>query len=446
MKSMAFVSGNRAFRRRLLNAFRVCLCGAFVLLQIPLAANAETEQNSGERLSVRTPTMREKVYKTLSEAQEKAEANQTAEAIAILDRMQNLGGLNSYEAAMMWKFYAFIYYSQENYDGAIQAYQNLLNQSDLPEALETEALYNLGQLYFVREDYKGAIKQLERWFKVVTNPTPMAYVFLAQAYYQTEEFGKALKPAQEAVDIMEEQGNVPREDWYLLLRAIHFKLNNYSAMARVLEKLVKHYPKKSYWVQLSGIYGELKQKDKRLSAMEIAYRQNLLEEEKELINLAQLFLLSEVPYKAAKVLEKGMKDGIIKEDEVNLRLLSNAWSMAQEVEKALPTLIQAAKISDTGELDVRLGQTYFQLNKWEEAVTSFRKGLEKGELDHADNAYMLLGLSLYNLERLSDAIYTFRLVAKYNDSKDEARRWIQYLEKEKERRELLAQSMRELES
>lgn len=418
-------------------AFRVYLCGACVLLLMPLAAHAET---------VTTPTLRENVYRTLSEAQEKAEANQTAEAIAVLDRMKNRGGLNSYEAAMMWKFYASIYYSQDNYDSAIQAYQNLLKQSDLPEALETEAFYNLGQLYFVREDYQGAIEQLERWFKVVSNPTPKAYVFLARAYYQTEQFGKALKPAQEVVDLVEKQGEVPKEDWYLLLRAIHFEQNNYAAMAGALEKLVKHYPKKSYWVQLASIYGELKQQDKRLSAMEIAYRQNLLDEENELINLAQLFLQADVPYKAARVLEKGMKDSIIKDNGDNLRLLSTAWSMARETEKAVPALTQAARISDTGELDVRLGQTYYQLDKWEEAVTSLRKGLEKGELDKAGTAYLLLGLSLYNLDRLDEATGTFRQAAKYDDSKDEARRWIQYLKKEKERREQLASSMRELET
>lgn len=378
-------------------AFRVCLCGACVLLQMPLAAHAQTDQNSSERKTVTTPTMRETVYRALSEAQEKAEANQTAEAIAILDRLQNRGGLNSYEAAMMWRFYASIYYSQDNYAGAIQAYQNLLNQSDLPQALETDALYSLGQLYFVREDYKGAIKMLERWLGLVNSPVPKAYVFLAQAYYQTEEFSKALTPIQRAVDIVEKQGKVPREDWYLLLRAIHFEQTDYAAMAGVLEKLVEHYPKKSYWVQLAGVYGELKQEDKRLSTLEVAYRQNLLDEKNELITLAQLFLRADVPYKAAKVLEKGMKDGIIKEDKDNLRILSSAWSMAQEAEKTLPTLIQAARISDTGELYVRLGQTYFKLDKWEEALNAFRQA------------------------------------AKYDDSKDEARRWIQYLEKDQQR-------------
>ncbi len=385
-------------------AFRAGFCLLFVLLQLTLTAHAQTDQDRSDRRTVETPTLRKKVFSTLSEAQTQAESNQTAEAIATLDRLQSRGGLNSYEAALMWRLYASLYFSQDNYDKAIQAYQNLLNQSDLPEALETEALYSLGQLYFVREAYEGAIRLLDRWFELVTNPNPRAYVFLAQAYYQLGQFSKALEPAQEAVDIVENQGEVPKEDWYMLLRAVHFERNDYAAMARVLERLVRHYPKKAYWIQLSDVYGELNQDGKRLSALEVAYRQNLLDEEKELIKLAQLLLQAEVPYKAARVLGKGIKDGKIRENEDNLLLLANAWSMAQEAEKSLPALIQVANLSNTGEMNLRLGQTYFQLDRLDEAIRSFRQA------------------------------------AKYDGSKDEARRWIEYLEKEKERREQLARN------
>lgn len=405
---------------------------------------AADEAQPEQRKTRKTPALREKTYKTLSEAQEKAEANKNAEAIAILDKLQNSGTLNSYEAAMMWKFYAFIYYSQEKYDDAIRSYEKLLQQDALPEALETEALYNLSQLYFVKEDYGNAIKQLKAWFKLVPTPTPRAYILLGQAYYQKEEYDAAIDPITKAIGMRESAGKVPEETWYLLLRAIYFEKNNFAATARVLEKLVSHYPKKDYWLQLSGIYGELKQEKNQLAAMEIAYRQNMLTEEKEWLSLAQLFLYNDVPYKAAKVLETGMKKGIIKEDKDNLKLLSYAWSASQEAKKALPVLIKAAQSSDTGELDVRLGQTYFQLDEFDKAVKSFRQGIKKGELDHVDNAYLLLGLSLYNMEQFEDAQYAFKEAAKYKDSKTAANQWLNFIDKEIERRNILAETMKSL--
>lgn len=425
------------------------------LLALTVAANAHfvtpvvnqawaAEAQADQRKTRKTPALREKIYKVLSEAQEKAEANKYAEAIAILDKLQNSGSLNSYEAAMMWKFYAFIYYSEEKFDDAIRSYEKLLQQDALPEALETEALYHLGQLYFVKEDYGNAINQLKSWFKLVPTPTPRAYILLGQAYYQKGDYDAAIEPIKKAISLRENSGKIAEENWYLLLRAIHFEKNNFAATAAVLEKLVSHYPKKDYWLQLSGIYGELKQEKNQLAAIEIAYRQNLLTKEKELLSLAQLFLYNDIPYKAAKVLETGMKNGVIKEDKDNLKLLSYAWSASQEAKKALPVLIKAAQTSDTGELDVRLGQTYFQLDEFDNAAASLRQGIKKGELDHEDNAYLLLGLSLYNMEKFEDAQYAFKEAAKYKDSKTQANQWLNFIEKEIERRNILARTMEAL--
>ncbi len=75
--------------------------------------------------------------------------------------------------------------------------------------------------------------------------------------------------------------------------------------------MIKHYPKKDYWVQLSAMYGELKDQQQQLAAMETAYVQDMLTEEKELVNLAYLFLANEVPYKAAKVLDQGIDEGVM---------------------------------------------------------------------------------------------------------------------------------------
>jgi len=403
---------------------------------------AHAEENATpQRQTKKTPALREKVYKVLSEAQAKAEDNHYAEAIAILDKLQKTDTLNSYEAAMMWKFYAFIYYSQDDYDQAIKAYDQLLRQEALPEVLETEALYHSGQLYFVKENYKKAIELLNRWFGLVTNPKPQAYILIGQAHYQQGNMDQALQFIQKAVAIEEQAGRTPKENWYLLLRAIYFEKNNYKEVAKVLEKLVRHYPKKSYWVQLSGIYGEIKQDKKQLSAMEIAYRQGLLDQEKEWLNLAQLFIYQDVPYKAAKVLDEGMKKGIVKEDQDNLKLLSYAWSASQEAKKALPVLQQAADQSKSGDLNIQLGTTYYQLDQWDQAVSAIRSGIKKGDLKKPGNAYLILGLSLFNMDEFDDALYAFKQAAKSEDSKTTANQWINYVQQEIERRTILAKTL-----
>ena len=81
-------------------------------------------------------------------------------------------------------------------------------------------------------------------------------------------------------------------------------------MLTLYEELVSFYPKKRYWVQLSGIYGELKEESKQLGALEAAHDQRLLDKENEYVVLYQLLMRAEAPYKAAKVIDYGIKESI----------------------------------------------------------------------------------------------------------------------------------------
>ena len=53
----------------------------------------------------------------------------------------------------MWNFYAYTHMDQENYLEAIESYQMVLEQPDLPLGLETGTLYTLVQLYMQQELY-----------------------------------------------------------------------------------------------------------------------------------------------------------------------------------------------------------------------------------------------------------------------------------------------------
>ena len=44
--------------------------------------------------------------------------------------------LNSYELANVYNLYAFIHYSREDYGKALQAYENVVSQPDIPLAME----------------------------------------------------------------------------------------------------------------------------------------------------------------------------------------------------------------------------------------------------------------------------------------------------------------------
>jgi tetratricopeptide (TPR) repeat protein len=136
------------------------------------------------------------VYEKLAEAQAAAEAKDLATAAKILDGM--LAGrrdneLNSYELANVYNLYAFIHYSREDYDGALQAYENVVRQPDIPLAMEINTRFTIAQLYFVQERWQDGIAALNKWFEMTDTPNANAYVLLAQGYYQLKDYDKALE-------------------------------------------------------------------------------------------------------------------------------------------------------------------------------------------------------------------------------------------------------------
>ena len=158
-------------------------------------------------------------------------------------------------------------------------------------------------------------------------------------------------------------------------------------------------------------------------------------------NLANLYLLHGLPYKAAVVLEKEINDNIVDANERTLRLLSQAWYQAREDEKAIPPLKQAAEMSEDGELYVRLAQAYINLEQWSEAATAVQRGLKIGGLKRVDTANIMLGMALFNQKRLEQARRAFASAAQYDRSKRAASQWIAYVDSEIKRRDLLKQDM-----
>ncbi len=429
------------------------LCGAllacaFVATPVFFAVTAPgavaQESGSGEKRKTRkTPSMSEKVYNKLTEAQELIEAKNYDAGLAALSDLATEPKLSDYEKAQLYNYFAYTYFTLERYDDAIDSYEIVLQQPDLPEALETNSLYTLAQLYFIIENYRKAVDVINRWFTLTEKPTENAYMLLGQGYYQLEEYKNSLVPLEKAYAMVKGRGDIPKENLLLLLRVNHFNLNDYENMLKLLKELVVYYPKPEYWLTMAGTYSELKRLDKQMSILEMLYEAGMLQRGNQQLNLANLYMLHEAPYKAAVLLEKGMGEGKIEENIRNLRLLSQAWLQAQENEKSLPPLIEAARLSKDGELDMRIAQAYINLYRYEEAVEALRTAFKKGGLKRADQANIMLGLALFEIQRFDASIAAFTEARKDKRSRKAADTWLGYVNSEKSRKKQLEESLKQ---
>ena len=414
------------------------LTGAMLL---GAAGGAFAQQDRKEKKTKETVAMSQQVYEKLTEIQELVEAKDYASAQVLIDEVKGRKSLSDYERAQIWNLSAYSFYLQERYADAIRAYDQVLAQPELPEALLMSTLKTKAQLQFTQEDYEGALTTIRLLMASIEEPSADVLMLEGQALFQLLRYDEALKPIKMAVDMYRSQGQIPKENWLLLLRVIYFEQKDYESMIDVVKELVRYYPKDTYILTLAGIYSELGDTKKQLALTEVLYEKQLLTSSSHITNLANLYLLHGLPYKAAVVLEKEMGEEIVDSNERNLRLLSQAWYQAREDEKAIPPLERAAKLSDDGSLYVRLAQAHINLENWKEAAEAVQKGIRMGGLKRSDTANIMLGMALFNQKRLEQARRAFEVASRDNRSKRAATQWIAYVDSEIKRRDLLKQEV-----
>jgi len=391
------------------------LLGAGIGLSAALPVGAEEK----EKKEKKNFAAGEWAFKKLNAAHEALAEENYDEARELMDQMSKRKRLNDHERALMWQTYAYIQSSGEDYTQAIESFEKCLALDALPHAAMLSTQYNLGQLEMSVGDYEDAVRVLESWIGQVKNPSPDAYYLVAMAHIQLEHAKLALPYAQKAVALSKK----PVESKLQLLLVLEFQLEHYEQVADILEELITHFPNKTYFLQLSAIYAQLGREKRSLSALELAYIQDLLDREGELLNLAQSYLYHGIPYRAAQVLTKGLADGVIEEDADHWELLANSWLHAREYDSALEPLQRAAALSEDGNLFVRIGQVHLERDEQKEAQAAFEKGISKGSLDNPGNAYLLLGITHADAKRFSAARNAFARAGKYEKTRKSAKAW-----------------------
>ena len=405
-----------------------------------------------------------KVYEALEEVDEKGEPAPDMETVvSILTELKNnRDELKSYDRSVMWNAWAYVYFSDGDYSQALSAYSNLINEPDVTIGLRVGALLSMGQIHLVQERYSQGIAYILQWMKEVETVTAQSWALLGQAYFSTEDYRKSLSSMEKAISLAEEEGYKPRENWYVIMAAnineLKSEIGEKESLLRqidIYEILVNLYPKKTYFIQLGGSYGQLGRERDYMITLKAAHAKDFLDKESEYLALAQLLLLNKNPYWAAEVLVSGQKKmvtivdekteeekivPVVKDTEKNLKLLADSWRMAQEVDKAIPILEKAAKMSKDGESYVILGNLYLSEDRVDEAVDAIKKGLEKGKIKNMSQVYLTLGQAYFELQEFDEAKKNFRIAArdKKKKIKTQANNWIKYTENEEIRVKNLA--------
>jgi tetratricopeptide (TPR) repeat protein len=343
--------------------------------------------------------------KILNEAIELLNAENNAGAAQKIGTLQ-LDRLSPYERGTVERILFNIAYAQEQYEEARGHLQKAIDSGGLNAQQIDEARFQSAQLYVQEEKWREAAAALEEWFRTAPNPNSAAYYMLTVAYFQLEDFDRALAPAKKAVELMDPAK--PNESWLNMLSALYLQREEYREAIPVLQQLITVDPgEKIYWLQLSSVYGQLEDYPNALASVQLAHHLGLVTDDADVRRLADLLVFNGIPYRGGQVLEGAIEQKLVTLDEKLYEKLANCWIAAGELDKSVAPLQRAAELAPTGDTFVRLGEVHAQREDWPAAIAAIRRGIDKGPLKDSGNAELWLGIAHYSQKSLEAAVPFF---------------------------------------
>lgn len=356
-----------------------------------------------------------------------------ANALNGLNKLLARDNLSKFDRSTALELRGGIYAAQENYAASVRDYVEVLQLDELPFDRLKQIRYNVAQLYFAQENYGQTIRFMRQYLAEEGNVTDYnAWFILAAAYISQDDYRSAVDPAEKALQYDEKK----QKKTYDLLNLVYSELDMNEKRGRLLEEMVQRFPNEAtYWAQLSGSKDAAGDRRGALATLEAAYNAGLITDEDKIVALAQYYSSLNNPYRGAKLIEKEMAAGTVKRDLDNLVLLSQLWSMAREQDKAIEALSAAARISPSGELYYRLGQSYMASARFEEGIRALNQALERGGLSARDRGdiNLLLGNAYFQLDPDSPqgrrrARQAFQRALNSSNSRKAAQGWIGYID------------------
>jgi outer membrane protein assembly factor BamD (BamD/ComL family) len=349
------------------------------------------------------------IAKEMTAAQKALQASQWAEAIKNLEAAETKSGLNAFDKKTIYDFKGFAYVKLNNLKAAEQAYEAALATGAYSPEDSAKTTRMLFRLSAGNQQYA---KAAEYGKQVADSGTATAddLGILSQIFYLQKDCKNSGVWADKAIAAARKAGEAPKENLYQFKLQCASDAGDTPGMAATLVDLIKLTNKTNYWNTLLRIERQEERDDHNtLMLYRVMYDTASMNAGTDYIEMAQLLGDAALPAEAQTVLEKAMSGGLINDQqkERTTRLLNSLKSRADADKKGLAQLDAEATKNPAGELDVKLGEVYYGVGDYQNAVTAINRGLQKQQIKHLDEAYVYLGRAQVALKNTAEAKKAF---------------------------------------
>jgi len=398
-----------------LTAFGVTTLGSY-------AEAAPDPAKIAERKSRKSSAVGEKVGKAIAKAYELYGQEKLGEAIAALDGVESS---NTFDQAYLNRFLGNLWATKDE-KKAIAYLKKAMEPDVLSFTDQAAGLRLLADLLLSDKQYDAAVKAYYQWLDFTGERDGNVYLRIASSYMETKKYAKVIEPADQAIATQDPAK--PNAGPYTLKFSAYYEMKNIKKAIEVLETTVKIFPDdKRWWTYLAQFYSMEEQYEKALVTLEVAHKQGMLESENEFKLLSQLYANNNVPFKAASILEKHVKSGLIKKDKNILNSMASSFQNARDMKKAAQYYGESAKIDNDGDAYRRQGSSLILSEKYTDAVVALNNAIDAG-VKNKGQVYLSLVEAYFYQNKFRDA-YQAVQKAKAADSKltRQAAAWESYI-------------------
>lgn len=372
-----------------------------------MPASLEAQQSGG---------WRQEVAEKAQAAQEAGQKGNFSEAIRLLKEAKSKGSLQPAEEQGVNELMIWAASSAKDYSLLASTIEERLATGRVRGADQVNKLKTLADAYYAAGDLRRASDAADRLVKARGSATVDDLILQGQLQFQLKNYRAAAQTLEKAYPAARRAGKPTRLQVQLLemLNASYFELKDDRQRLETLHQLMVVHPKASVFDQLVGQYQrEGYDAVGMVNLFRLGLRANVLSTE-HYGKYADVALDVSSPGEAVAMLEKGMASGAIKKDNRNQRLLEDAKQQVASLKTSLAQQEREAKAIAAGDPDARLARTYYTLGDYAKAVEAGKRALQKGKLDRPDQVHMLLGVTLVQLKKNSEAQTHFKAAGKEN--------------------------------
>jgi hypothetical protein len=373
-------------------------------------------------------TVRADVGKPIQAARDLIQARKFRDALAKVHEAETVPNLTGYEKFVIDLTRGSAAQGAADNDMAVSSFESVVGSGRLPPADQLKVIGAIADLRYQAKDYAKTIQWALRYEKEGGND-PGIHQVLIQAYYLSGAYGDAARLLKEQIEADEKADRAPTEDRLLFLASCYLKMNENAGYSLALEKLVAHYPKKSYWADLIARVQRKPGFSERLEldVLRLQLATGNLSKPAEFMEMAQLALQAGFPGEAKKILEQGYAAGVLGkgsdvERQNRLRDLANKQA-AQDAAAIAQGEAEVATAKD-GDALVAIGYNFVVNGKSERGLAMMEHGIREGFLKHPEEAKLHLALAYAQAGQKARAAHLLQSVGGKDGTADLARLWL----------------------